>query len=70
MTGQQFPLTTTIEVTDGITTVTDVQEIDITSGATVTDAGNGIAQLAIAGGGGGADLTAVWAAITTAAVGG
>ena len=39
-----------MEVTDGTTTVTAVTEIDFTSGATVTDGGGGIAEVAVAGG--------------------
>lgn len=38
----------TITVTDGVTSV-DASEIDFTSGATVTDGGGGIAQVAITG---------------------
>lgn len=36
-----------LEVTDGSTTVSPVSEIDFTSGATVTDGGSGIAQVAV-----------------------
>ena len=43
----QIP-TALMEVTDGTTTVTAVTEIDFTSGATVSDGGGGIAQIAIA----------------------
>ena len=49
MAKQLHPPVTTIETTDGITTVTDVKEIDFTSGAVVTDGGNGSAQVAISG---------------------
>ena len=41
-----------LAVTDGITTVTPVSEIDFTSGATVTDLGGGVAGVAISGGSG------------------
>lgn len=40
-----------LEVTDGVTAVNGVSEIDFTSGATVTSGGAGIANVAIAGGG-------------------
>jgi Major tropism determinant N-terminal domain len=40
-----------ISVTDGTTTVNPATEIDFTSGATVTDGGSGIAQVAVSGGG-------------------
>jgi len=43
--------TGTLEVTDGVTTVTGVDEINFTSGATVTSGGPGIADVAISGGG-------------------
>ncbi len=36
-----------LEVTDGTTTVTPVTEIDFTSGAVVTDGGDGVAQVAV-----------------------
>lgn len=36
-----------LEVTDGLTAVNDVTEIDFTSGATVTDGGGGTAQVAV-----------------------
>lgn len=38
-----------IEVTDGTTTVTNVAEIDFTAGATVTNGGSGLAEVAITG---------------------
>lgn len=41
-----------IKVEDGSTTVDPCNEIEFTSGATVTDAGGGKAQVAISGGGG------------------
>lgn len=41
-----------ISVTDGVTTVSPATEIDFTSGATVTDGGGGVAQVAIGGGSG------------------
>jgi len=47
------PVTPPFTVTDGTTTVTDVTEINFTSGATVTAGGAGIADVAISGGGGG-----------------
>ena len=37
-------------VTDGITTVIPTSQIDFTSGVTVTDAGGGIAHIAVSGG--------------------
>jgi hypothetical protein len=40
-----------LTVTDGTTTLDPVTEIDFTSGATVTDGGDGIAQVAVTGGG-------------------
>ena len=48
MAKQLHPPVTTLDVTDGVTTVTDVKEIDVT-GASVADGGNGQAQLTIAG---------------------
>ncbi len=42
-----------ISVTDDITTVNPATTIEFTSGATVTDAGGGVAQVAVSGGGGG-----------------
>ena len=48
MAKQLHPPVTTLDVTDGVTTVTDVKEIDVT-GATVADGGNGTANLTIAG---------------------
>lgn len=42
-----------ISVTDGSTTVDPCTDIEFTSGAVVTDAGGGLAQVAISGGGGG-----------------
>jgi hypothetical protein len=45
-----------LSVTDGTHTVNPATEIDFTSGATVTDGGSGIAQVAITGGGGGGGL--------------
>lgn len=41
----------TISVTDGVTTVTSVTEIDFVSGATVANGGGGVAQVTISGGG-------------------
>ena len=41
-----------IQVTDGTHTVSSATELDFTSGATVTDGGGGVAQVAISGGGG------------------
>lgn len=52
-----------LSVTDGTTTVASVSELDFTSGATVTDGGGGIAQIAITGGGGGG-TTGAWYAVT------
>lgn len=46
-----IPTPTVLIVSDGMTTVTPVTEIDFT-GATVVDGGGGIAQVAISGGGG------------------
>jgi len=43
---------TKLTVTDGITTVFPVKEIDFTSGAVVTDLGNGTAGVAVSGSGG------------------
>lgn len=43
--------TGSITVTDGITTVTSVTELNFTSGATITDLGGGIVGIAISGGG-------------------
>jgi hypothetical protein len=40
-----------VDVTDGVTTVTGMTSIDFTSGATVTDAGGGVAEIAISGSG-------------------
>lgn len=40
-----------VDVTDGSHTVSPASEIDFVSGATVTDAGGGVAQVAITGGG-------------------
>lgn len=40
-------------VDDGVTTVNPVTQITFTSGATVTDAGGGVADVAVTGGGGG-----------------
>lgn len=40
-----------ITVTDGTHTVTDTTEINFTSGAVVTNAGGGVANVAISGGG-------------------
>ncbi len=48
------PPATDLAVTDGITTVDPTDTIDFTSGATVTDGGGGLAQVAITAGGGGA----------------
>lgn len=45
-----------ISVTDGSTTVDPCTDIEFTSGATVTDGGGGLAQVAIAGGGGGTEI--------------
>lgn len=45
-----------ISVTDGSTTVDPCTDIEFTSGATVTDAGGGLAQVAISGGGGGGEI--------------
>jgi hypothetical protein len=45
-----------LEVTDGTTTVHPATEIDFTSGATVTDAGGGKAEVAVTGGGGGGNI--------------
>lgn len=42
-----------ISVSDGGTTVDPCTAIEFTSGATVTDAGSGVAEVAISGGGGG-----------------
>lgn len=42
----------TITVTDGVTTLTGITTVDFTSGGTVTSGGSGIADVAIAGGGG------------------
>lgn len=39
-----------ISVTDGVTTVTSVTEVDFTSGATVTNAGGGVANVAVGSG--------------------
>lgn len=44
--------TNTLSVTDGITTVTPVTTIDFTSGATITNGGAGIADVAISAGSG------------------
>ncbi len=41
-----------ITVTDGVTTVSSVTEIDFTAGATVSDLGGGIAGISVSGGGG------------------
>lgn len=54
-----------LTVTDGITTVTPVTEIDFTSGATVTDGGGGVADVAIGGGGGGSFVTGYYTGTTT-----
>jgi hypothetical protein len=50
-----------LTVSDGITTVDDVVEIDFT-GATVTDEGGGVAQVAIPSGGGLSAVVATYAA--------
>lgn len=42
-----------LSVTDGTTTVDDVTEIDFLSGATISDAGSGVVDVTISGGGGG-----------------
>lgn len=42
-----------VAVSDGVTTVSAVTQINLTSGATVTSGGAGIADVAISGGGGG-----------------
>lgn len=44
---------TALTVTDGVTTVTNVSEIDFTSGVVVTDGGGGTADVAVSGSGGG-----------------
>ncbi len=41
-----------VTVTDGVTTVSSVTEIDFTAGATVSDLGGGIAGVSVSGGGG------------------
>lgn len=41
---------TPVDVTDGTHTVIGLTELDFTSGATVTDAGGGVAQVAVGGG--------------------
>lgn len=56
-----------LEVTDGSTSVLSTSEIDFTSGATVTDGGGGIAQVAISGGGA---VDSVTAADTSIVIGG
>jgi hypothetical protein len=40
-----------VDVTDGTHTVTSITQVDFTSGATVTDGGGGVAQVAISAGG-------------------
>lgn len=55
----QFAAASPLEVTDGVTTVSDVTEINFTSNATVTSGGAGVADVAISGGGGGGALTLV-----------
>ena len=52
------PFASGITVTDGITTLTDVEEFSFT-GATVTSGGTGIADVSITGGGGGGTVTSV-----------
>lgn len=56
-----------IAVTDGVTTVNPATELDFTSGATVTDAGGGNAQVAISATAG---VNSVTAADTSVVVGG
>ena len=58
----------TLAVTDGSTTVSGVSEVDFTSGATVTDGGGGVAQVAVSGGGGG--VASVTAGDTSIVIGG
>jgi hypothetical protein len=56
-----------VDVTDGSTTVTDITQVDFTSGATVTDGGGGVAQVAVSGGG---TVDSVTAADTSIVIGG
>lgn len=60
---QTFPPTSTIKVTDGVTTVDDIRELNFTSGVTVTNAGGGTADAAASGGGGAGINLIVQAAI-------
>lgn len=57
-----------LEVTDGTTTVLPTVALDFTSGATVTDGGSGVAQVAVTGGSSG--VTSVTAADTSIVIGG
>lgn len=54
-------------VTDGVTTVTNVSEVDFTAGATVTAGASGIANVAVSGGSGITDLTSTGSTITVTA---
>jgi len=49
-----------ISVTDGVTTVNPATQVNFTSGATVSDGGGGVADVAISGGGGGAPTDATY----------
>jgi len=55
-----------VSVTDGTHTVNPATELDFTSGATVTDGGGGVAQIAVSGGSGVATVTATDTSIVIA----